>query len=605
MCGIFRINRIVSFLLLVTGVVFQACNKDDVLEAGGNLPVITLDDEYGVYTVKVGRTITISPEFTDCSEGDIVWTSDGDIVARGPVFTGKWDLTGEHYLTVTASNAYGKTSEDLRVDVLELTPPVISLQLPPDGLRLLTGADYTFTPDIQHSDDEDFAVAWYVGGDKVGSDISYTFNSSTPGTFTLAVEAVNSDGSARREFNVEVVESMPHSLRFLPVSYTYSSTDVYTFPGRPVCLTPLVLDFEDPVYKWSVDGEDIVGADPYFSFTPSAPGTYRVRVSVSERDAAPAVTVRLSRNVSRTASTSAEGEVKVICVDASEKSRRRPATAASDAACDKVYEWIPAPGQFINLSAMKGAENSKETAFAWAQERLGRAEDVSLGAFGGYIVVGFDHSVAASASEYDFVVFGNSFDLNGHIQCSNEPGIVWVMQDVNGNGLPDDVWYELKASEYDRPTSKRNYGVTYYRPSAPAQDVVWVDMEGTRGKIDYVKAYHSQPYYYPLWIDADSYTLYGSFIADRCYFDPETNLWQSPPYDWGYADNVGSDTPQGIEGQCTGFRIANAVMADGTPVSLEYIDFVKIQAAVQSKMGTLGEMSTEVLGVKDYTILKR
>lgn len=591
MCGIFRINRIVSFLLLVTGVVFQACNKDDVLEAGGNLPVITLDDEYGVYTVKVGRTITISPEFTDCSEGDIVWTSDGDIVARGPVFTGKWDLTGEHYLTVTASNAYGKTSEDLRVDVLELTPPVISLQLPPDGLRLLTGADYTFTPDIQHSDDEDFAVAWYVGGDKVGSDISYTFNSSTPGTFTLAVEAVNSDGSARREFNVEVVESMPHSLRFLPVSYTYSSTDVYTFPGRPVCLTPLVLDFEDPVYKWSVDGEDIVGADPYFSFTPSAPGTYRVRVSVSERDAAPAVTVRLSRNVSRTASTSAEGEVKVICVDASEKSRRRPATAASDAACDKVYEWIPAPGQFINLSAMKGAENSKETAFSWAQERLGRAEDVSLGAFGGYIVVGFDHSVLNKEGEYDFAIQGNS------LSTSSEPGIVWVMQDENGNGLPDDTWYELRGSEADKPETLYNYSVTYYKPSAPDMPVMWVDNKNNTGTITL------NPYY-PAWQTGSSYTLKGTRLKART---EHGSLWSNEPFDWGYVDNFGNDRLSNDDNYEAGpnynyFKIENAMYPNRQPVKLKYVDFIKVQCGILSQAGTLGEVSTEVFGFWDYNL---
>ena len=40
-----------------------------------------------------------------------------------------------------------------------------------------------------------------------------------------------------------------------------------------------------------------------------------------------------------------------------------------------------------------------------------------------------------------FAIQGNAFD------SSNEPGIVWVMQDVNGNGLPDDEWYELRGSE--------------------------------------------------------------------------------------------------------------------------------------------------------------
>ena len=61
---------------------------------------------------------------------------------------------------------------------------------------------------------------------------------------------------------------------------------------------------------------------------------------------------------------------------------------------------------------------------------------VSLGGFGGYIVVGFDHSIDNSG-DYDLGILGNSFS------GSSEPGIVWVMQDENGNGLPDDTWYEL------------------------------------------------------------------------------------------------------------------------------------------------------------------
>ena len=67
-----------------------------------------------------------------------------------------------------------------------------------------------------------------------------------------------------------------------------------------------------------------------------------------------------------------------------------------------------------------------------------------LGGWGGYIVVGFDHSIENKGG-YDFSIKGNAFD------SSNEPGIVWVMQDVNGDGLPNDEWYELKGSEYGKP----------------------------------------------------------------------------------------------------------------------------------------------------------
>ncbi|MFR7812460.1 MAG: hypothetical protein ACLU4N_26295 [Butyricimonas faecihominis] len=35
---------------------------------------------------------------------------------------------------------------------------------------------------------------------------------------------------------------------------------------------------------------------------------------------------------------------------------------------------------------------------------------------------------------------GYDLPLRNAFDGSSEPGIVWVMQDVNGNGLPD-VWY--------------------------------------------------------------------------------------------------------------------------------------------------------------------
>lgn len=85
---------------------------------------------------------------------------------------------------------------------------------------------------------------------------------------------------------------------------------------------------------------------------------------------------------------------------------------------------------------------------------------VSLGGFGGYIVVGFDHSIDASGG-YDLAIVGNSFE------GSSEPGIVWVMQDENGDGLPNDTWYELKGSETGKAETLQDYAVTYYRPRAP------------------------------------------------------------------------------------------------------------------------------------------
>ncbi len=190
---------------------------------------------------------------------------------------------------------------------------------------------------------------------------------------------------------------------------------------------------------------------------------------------------------------------------------------------------------------------------------------------------------------------------------SNEPGIVYVMQDVNGNGLPDDEWYELRGSETGRPETRQDYAVTYYRPSAPRMNVQWTDNYGGSGLIDYLGAFHRQDYYYPAWITDDSYVLRGTCLPARTSQNPSAEFWDNSAFAWGYADNIGSDnlTPESgsaAAGQRNGFSIGNAMCPDFTPIDLQYIDFIKVQTGVNSKAGWLGEVSTEVSGFEDLNI---
>ncbi|MBQ8672471.1 MAG: hypothetical protein IJ511_00210 [Bacteroides sp.] len=283
----------------------------------------------------------------------------------------------------------------------------------------------------------------------------------------------------------------------------------------------------------------------------------------------------------------------------------RPKTVTSSAGQSIVFEYTPAPGQFINetrTGGFSGQETTPEAAAAYAARRMEEGAFVSLGAFGGYVVVGFDHSIDNSGS-YDFAILGNSF------KGSSEPGIVWVMQDENGNGRPDDTWYELRGSETGKETTLQEYAVTYYRPSAPGQPVQWTDSEGNSGQVDYLQAYHSQEYYYPAWIAADSYTLTGTRLEARNY-DQSGNgtYWIQAEYDWGYADNFSATDRLTDEANASAsaaanhFRISDAMDRSGNPVRLEYIDFVKVQTACNTKSGWLGENSTEVFGFYDYSM---
>jgi hypothetical protein len=79
-------------------------------------------------------------------------------------------------------------------------------------------------------------------------------------------------------------------------------------------------------------------------------------------------------------------------------------------------------------------------------------------------------------------------------------------------------------------------------------------------------------------------------------------MWIQPSYDWGYADNFSSKDCLEEDKRVNLFDISNAIDAEGDSVELKYIDFVKIQTACNTKSGWLGEMSTEVCGVYDYTM---
>lgn len=287
--------------------------------------------------------------------------------------------------------------------------------------------------------------------------------------------------------------------------------------------------------------------------------------------------------------------------DKGDTTTQRPVTPTSSASSVKVFEYTPAPGQFINEN-MDGVD-TPERACAWAQERLDKNLDVSLGAFGGFIVVGFDHSIVSHDTGYDFTIGGNAFfNASTGTGGSNEPGIVYVMQDTNGNGLPDDTWYELMGSDTRSETTIHNYQVTYYRPTGDGEAVRWTDNQDGEGTVDYIAVSHKQPSYYPAWVIADTYTLSGTRLESRTDHDTVNRVWNNWAFDWGYADNMGSDRLEG-EGQRNGFAIRNAVNADFQPVGLDYIDFVKVQTGVNSKAKPLGEVSTEVFHFTSLSVI--
>lgn len=281
----------------------------------------------------------------------------------------------------------------------------------------------------------------------------------------------------------------------------------------------------------------------------------------------------------------------------------------------KVWEYCPAPGQFVNVMPEYEEGDTSETLRRKAEEYIvGQSNGslLSLGAWGGYIVVGFDHTIANVPGENDFKIYGNAFysaanpDPDAPKGGSCEPGIVMVSRDANGNGLPDDLWYELAGSEYHNPLTRHSYRVVYSRPRAdkPATPhptdanltdtsyIAWHDNVGGQGYVPRL-AFHSQSYW-PEWSDADSLVFEGSRLPDNAVDESGTgSYYVLYAYDRGYADNHPNDDDLSC------FDIGWAVDADGQPVYLPGIDFIKVYTGVLQMNGWLGECSTEISGMVD------
>ena len=313
----------------------------------------------------------------------------------------------------------------------------------------------------------------------------------------------------------------------------------------------------------------------------------------------------------------------------------------------RVYEYRPAPGQFINTmpvcrvgepvdsvlarcqAAICGHIDTVTTTFhgqtitridtVWAESMI------SLGGYGGYVIVGFDHPVV-NMHTYDFEIQGNAFvsDRETH-GGSSEPGIVMVGVDMDGDGVPSDgdKWYELAGSEYHHPKTQHDYEITYYRPNESKQRtpsrvdpylndttyIRWtsndVDPDSTSGYMSR-NTYHAQPYW-PLWLQGEeTMTFKGTKL--RCNaIDMGANegnaYYVQYFFDWGYVDNLPNNParvsqPEGIYNP--GFKIDWAVDEDGNHVNLTHIDFIKIYNAMNQYCGWTGETSTEVAAGIDF-----
>lgn len=263
----------------------------------------------------------------------------------------------------------------------------------------------------------------------------------------------------------------------------------------------------------------------------------------------------------------------------------------------RVYEYVPAPGQFINvLPEYEEGDTESQMIQKVEAKIVGQSVNstnyVCLGAWGGYITFGFDHPLVNMPGEYDLLIYGNAFKSgvpsDGLQFGSSEPGIVYVSVDTNGDGLPNDEWYEIAGSASD--TANRHYAVTY--GNAGAEDIPWEDNQGNTGYIAR-NAFHTQASYYPLWRTDKRYTLSGTLLEPNIIQQEGAPAPKAYMYEYGYADNWPNDDERAK------IKLDWAIDAEGNPATLTHVDFIRVQTGVQVNWGISGEMSTEVCGAED------
>ncbi len=586
-------KRFFIFLIInIIAAVSSSCNIDEDITTALP-PKIILDSENGIYTIKQGREIIISPDYEYAESASFSWTMDGELISNSPalVFTG--EELGEYFIYLTVTTEGGIAAEEIRIDVVELEIPTVSIA-GEDHQTIALGAEISLNAAVRTTS-LPTSIWWSIGDKEVGEGLSYTFTAEETGVYPICCNAANEDGSHSDTLTIQVLH--PEDI---PFEWEFDQSEYHTTTGRRLLIKPSASSNADEVYyTWQIDDNEAEAGDNSFVFMAQSAGEYNLKATALLIEDDNQITLSHSFLIT----VYAEGTFY------------RPSSGTSKADWNKVYEYTPAPGQFINelkTGGFNGTQTTPEAAVAYAEARMGEVDRdgnpypnwVSLGGFGGYIIVGFDHSIDNSG-DYDIGILGNSFS------GSSEPGIVWVMQDENGNGIPDDTWYELAGSETGKEETIEDYAVTYYRPTGPMMPVQWTDNMGNSGEIDYLKQFHQQEYYYPLWITEDSYTLTGTCLKARNY-DASGNgsYWVNGEYDWGYADNFSpidrltDNENSAADANANHFKISNAIDFNGEPVHLEFIDFVKVQVGVNGKSGWLGEISTEVFGFYDYKLKK-
>ena len=352
---------------------------------------------------------------------------------------------------------------------------------------------------------------------------------------------------------------------------------------------------ENVTYAWLIDGKEVAQTKS-FTHTFMQAGTYQLTLKVSQGQTSFEFSYTVNVGYAALPETPKDASPYITTV----------------------LEYRPAPGQFVNTMPQYKEGDTQATMNEKALNAIGNNTKgmITLGGYGGYVTVGFDHTIRNAKDANDFLVLGNAFEN------SSEPGIIKVAYDVNQNGQPDEEeWFEIAGSAHHDPKQEtwyepakqagnivetyRDYSITYKKPAKEpttneekATYIYWEDNQGKKG-YKVMNTFNSQPYY-PQWIKEGQLTFTGTCLPQNGINQgtDKNPYFVLPSFTYGYADNYPNDAAEAA------IDIDWAVDKNGNPANLPGVDFIKIYTGVNQENGWLGENSTEVCGVTDLNLTK-
>lgn len=298
-------------------------------------------------------------------------------------------------------------------------------------------------------------------------------------------------------------------------------------------------------------------------------------------------------------------------------------TAAAQTQKVTVVELHQAPGQFVNDLPYSDEDYEQQDVCDDETTNLEMGGLCTLGTYGGYITVQFDHAIENKTGS-DFCVWGNGFYAENDpvygaatIGGSIEPGIVYVGV---GNDVKTAEWYELAGSEY-YTTEIHDFKITYYKPTAETGEhtlqgssydnyirwkASWTDKNGTRRDstgYHQKNSWHRQSHW-PTYEHADSLVFEGGKLPNNA----QQLTYNDAPYWVQYryaADAYGYvDACAAKDTTYSSFDIDWAVDKKGNHVNLKEINFIRVVCGIFQYCGILGETSTEIAGFTDLHLLE-